>query len=372
MMIIAATVICWVVAIARIVISIRGPMLLWRWSFTLTIVSTAIGISATAFDTTIDRLTTPNLAVVFVEEAFVISVGCTFIYLLTLLHEKAPPVGLWVIVVGLTTIESAILVCWLIAPVHSIELKSVYIYGAHMPSIQAFAVLFFATVMGELMASAVFTFRLTRTIDAGDPTGKVGGWLIAGSTAVGASVFLLATCLVFIRPDRSETALLSGVLRNVCALVLIGVMSGAAVMVGGPRLMRFRSRRRYSARLRPLWTGLTELFPVIILNSRPNAIQSLISGDNGLERMLIEIHDGLDLLLVKDGVQSPKDIADEIVSAVLKEQHDVRISSSKVLPPMATEEEERDVLCSLSDHYKQRRAKALKFADNLSKRQFQK
>lgn len=351
-MIITATIICWVVAILRVIISIRGPMLLWRWSLTLTIVATAVGISATAWDTTFDRLTTPNIAVLIVEEAFVISVAGTFIYLLTLLYEKAPPVGLLIIVASLTIIEIAIFVCWLVAPVHSKEVKSVYLHGAHIPSVQAFAFLFFATLMVELLASAVFTIRLTRTIHADDPTGKIGGWLIAGSTAVGAAVFFLATCLVFLRPDRSTTALLSGVLRNVCALILMGVMAGAVVMVGGPRWFSFRSRRRYAVRLRPLWSGITKLFPVVILDNHPKATRGLMPGKS-LERMIIEIHDGLDLLLVKDDTKSSKDIADQIVSPLTQEENGARILVSKILPPMSSEEEERNVLCSLADHCRQ-------------------
>lgn len=328
--------------------------MLWRWAFTLTIVASAVGISATAWDKTIDHLTSPNVAVLVVEEAFVLSVAGTFIYLLTLLNDKAPPAGLWSIVVILTMVEIGIFFSWLVAPVHSRELKSVYLYGAHMLSVQIFAVLFFVTVMCELMASAVFTIRLTRAIHADDPTGQFGGWIIAVSTVVGAAVFLLATCLVFIRPNTASTAVLAGVLRNVCALIVIGVMAGAVVMFGGPRLLRFRSQRRYALCVRPLWAGLTELFPVITLDRHPSSFHALISS-NGLERMLIEIHDGLDLLLVKDGTKSSKDIADHIFLPYPEDESAVLVSASKFLPPMTNEEEEREVLCSLADEYRQRR-----------------
>lgn len=329
-------------------------MLLWRWAFTLTIVSTAVGVSATAWDTEIDRFTTPNVAVLILEEAFIVSVGCTFIYLLTLLHEKAPLAGVWAIIVGLTIVEVSILICWLAAPVHAKEVKSVYVYGAHMASIQAFAVLFFGTLMVELTASAVFTVRLTRTIHADDPTGHFGGWIIAVSTGAGAAVFLLATFLVFVRPDSSTTAVLSEVLRNICALIVIGIMVGAVVMVVGPKLLRFRSCRKYASRLRPLWEGLIGLFPVIALDRRPNTLRDLVGG-NGLERMLIEIHDGLDMLLVRNESVSIKDVAGQIILLADEEPNDVRVAASKVLPSMATEQEERDVLCSLADHYQQLR-----------------
>lgn len=330
-------------------------MLLWRWAFTLTIVSTAVGVSATAWDTRIDRFTTPNVAVLILEEAFIASVGCTFIYLLTLLYEKAPQVGVWGIVVGLTVVEISIFICWLAAPVHSREVKSVYVYGAHMPSVQAFAVLFFGTLMVELTASAVFTVRLTRTIHAADPTGQWGGWIIAVSTGAGAAVFLLATFLVFIRPGSSTTAALSEVLRNFCALIVIGIMVGAIVMVGGPKLLRFRSRRKYASRLQPLWEGLIRLFPVIALDRRPNTLRDLVGG-NGLERMLIEIHDGLDMLLVRNESVSVKVVAYQIVSLPSEASEHGLVAATNVLPSMATEQEERDVLCSLADYYQQRRA----------------
>lgn len=362
-MIVAATAACWAVALVRVWVSVRGPLVMWRWAFTMSIVFTAVGISATAWDTTIDGFTTPNLAVLLLEEALIISIGCSFIYLLTLLNEKLAPANVWAVVAILTLVALAIWSCWLIAPVHSRELKSIYLFGAHMPSVQGFAVLFFATVTCELMASAMFTVRLTRTIHADDPTGQFGGWLVAVSTAVGAAVFLLSTFLVFIRPSHSATITLSGILRNICALVVMGIMLGAIIMVGGPRLLRFRSQRRYARCLRPLWLGLKEQFPVVALHHPRGGLKGPRPGGDSLERMLIEIHDGLDLLQVAVVEDSLAEITATLVAPVHAKRAGALVPASTTLPIMKNQKEEREVLELLADKYRRASRQAVVTVD---------
>ncbi len=355
-MVIFTAVLCWVAAITRVVMSVRGPMLLWRWAFTITIVSSAVAMSALAWQTKLDQMTTPNLAVLILEEAFVVSVGSTLIYLLTLLYETAPSSGMRSIIAVIAIIEIAILGCWLAAPVHSVELDNIYVYGISVPSVQAFAVLFFATVICELVAASLFTIHLTRTIHAADPTGRVGGWLVASSTAIGAVVLLIAACLMFVRPDSPSTNIaLAEVLGAICVLVVIGIMTGSIVMVGGPRLLRLRSQRRYALQLRPLWLGLTDLFPVITLSVEPRTPQRTTSSIN-LERMLIEVHDGLDLLLVKTGTRLLSDVAAQIASPGGECPRASLIPASTVLYPMTNEKEERELLCALAEHYSRRRS----------------
>lgn len=358
-MLIFAAALCWVAAITRVVMSVREPVMLWRWAFTVTTVSSAVAMSALAWQTKLDQLTTPNLAVLILEEAFVVSVGSTLIYLLTLLYETAPSSGVRSIVATILVIEIAIFGCWLAAPVHSVELDNIYVYGISVPSIQAFAVLFFATIICELVAVSFFTIHLTRTIHAADPTGRVGGWLIASSTAVGAVVLLIAACLMFVRPDsRSTNDALAEVLGAICVLVVIVLMAGSIVMVGGPRLLRLRSQRRYAVQLRPLWLGLTDRFPVVTLSEEPRTPQRMASGIN-LERMLIEIHDGLNLLLVKTDTRLLSDVAVQIASPSKEDPTTSLIPASTVLYPMTNEKEERDLLCALAEDYSQLRSGSL-------------
>lgn len=337
---------CWILGLSRLVVFRRRPWLLWRWAFTFTVLLDAAALTAAALGEDLDRFAgITNMSVLLLETMFVFSAGWTCVYLLTLLQSKPSKHAVTGLLGGACVINGCIVAAWVYGPFRSPESGKMLDVAYGHPSIQLFQLLFYGTLVIELAVASKLIFQLVAAMDRrADPAGCWGGRVIACSAAFGSAVCTIAACACFTRAGSAGQRLASQTVTPGTGLVMLGIMGGAVLTMIGPGILQRRSDATYSRQLTPLWTRLTTLFPDVSLSG---------SGlTAGLERMTIEIYDGLDLLLVQPG----NDNYAAIGQALRAERSISRfpgstVSAVQLLPRVSGTLQERNQLVRVADAY---------------------
>jgi len=342
--VIIAVAFAWLAALYRICITIRPPYTMWRTSFTAAITLVAVGGTFFVFPGIADRAT-PNLSSLMVHLSTTLSGGCVLIYVLTLNYYRPPRRLLWAVLVSAAVVVSLQIATWLTSPIHAHDAGD--LGDTHPNADLLFYFLSYYAYVGVGMAvTSASCVRQAIVNKAYDHSARVGLFLIAVATFLGSfALGCYASRVSLTLTSGPDYESLSDIGDSLAPFSFGGISLGTVVFLLGPPIASWHNARLLIRQLSPLHERLCARYPEITIDM----------GRTGLtlqkERMLIEIHDGLQRVMVAD--QAQPDPYHAIV-AVLVGSHrprlvDSSVPASRLLPSTTSRDADHNVLLALAD-----------------------
>lgn len=309
-----AAVLLWVAAIHRLVVSLRGPATLWRWSFTVAVLALAAGSTALALGSTVDTaLHVNNIGTLLIHITVGISAGSVTVYLLTLRADRVRSAHITA-AVGLSVVALLVMgIAWAKAPFHSAEYPDL----AFAP-LSGWSVTYFATWYAYLTCVLAITTAWCRSELQATAhqrrSVRVGLSTIGISTGIGAFGFILGMTRVVVHAStEGHLSAVSVVSNTLYTISLTGIAIGTVFFVIGPHVERWRHHRTLLRDLAPLAARIRQLYPAIVLDEKDMARQPATVR---AQRLVIEISDGLRLLPVRpDPTRSASQVIADTLAA---------------------------------------------------------
>lgn len=274
----------WVVAGIRFWATfVRGPLLPWRSAFTMALCFVALAATMRYIPQFWDGFLV-NIAEAGSYACLAMAAGAVNAYVTALRSEltwRTYKLYAW----GGIALAAAILVLWILAPVHSRELQPSVELLPMSTLVAAFLLLSYAPMTLTLVRVAAYCIdrlRATRQPAAGERSGLL---LVCGGASVGSLSFALTLCDVLSRTltgrGESPSSPFLQAPETINKLSLIALAAGALVLLATPRAARRWQAFSAAKAVDPLWHYAISIWPEIHRSDVPDTP----------ERKVIELHD---------------------------------------------------------------------------------
>lgn len=344
-----AAALLWVAVINRMIVSMRGPAALWRWSFTAAVLALAVGSTLFAFGVTrLDsELHTANIGILLMYLAVATAVGAVSVYVLTLRSDRVRPMHVTAAIALCALVWGIEIAAWSLAPFHNRELPDIALTAFTPASIVYFAT-WYTYMAAVLVLTACWCAQELRATHGQRGSVRPGLCIIGFATGSGAIEFAGGLFRVLVHAATGQRlAVLAAVLHVLEMLSVIGVAIGTVLFLLGPRMDQWLRARRLIHELAPLATRIRQIYPAIGLAEGHLARQS---GSIRAQRLIIEINDGLRMLPVR--TESTHLSASEIAITLSKQQHpETGLTAHELLPRSLSPEAEQQILLDIASCY---------------------
>lgn len=337
-------------AIAFRVKSLTGRPAAWWWTLTASLAFIMAGATILWAAPIIEELIgQPNIAILVSNIFFILAGGATQMYQHYLRREV--PSRRWMSVHAVTAAAMVLVVvsAWAHAPIHDIFTPTPPFHPEALIYEGAFQV--YMGVVGVNVA--LCTARLQRQTPSVDPGRKLGLTLVCAGAIIDVTAQGLLLYALGLRALQSTAAPLA---RHVAEIVLLAailsIALGTIVFLLAPTILANLHARRLIAALTPLWIRVRELQPAVALSSTP------MRPSLHVERMIIEVMDGLDRILVPPHVPT-LDPYRAAASTLLSPPAQHGDAITHLLPDLATRRDEEVVLMQLTRTYLETRKAVL-------------
>lgn len=344
-----AAALLWVAVINRMIVSVRGPAALWRWSFTVAVLALAIGATLFAIGgARLDgELHTVNTGGLLMELALATAAGAVSVYVLTLRSDRVHPMHVAAAITLCALVLGTEITAWFLAPFHNRELPDIAVTALTPASIIYFAT-WYVYMAAVLVLTAYWCVQELRATHGQRGSVRPGLRIIGVATGSGAIEFAGGLFRVLVHAATGQKlAVLAAVLHVTEMLSVMGVAVGTVLFLLGPHIDQWLRARRLIHELGPLATRIRQIYPAIELAEGHLARQS---GSIRAQRLIIEINDGLRLLPV--GTESTHLSASEIAKTLSKAQHpETGLTAHELLPRSLSPEAEQQILLDIASCY---------------------
>lgn len=277
----------------------RERVQVWWIAFTMGLLGTTLGTLCLANEPAVDSiLGTQNIAYVVAEFAYVMGGAGAFILVHTLRRARPSPRVIVVHCLIALLICTVIGLAWHSAPQHSgnwptFRDRPIY------PQALAYGWLFNLYQSAVLLNNGVCCVTLaTQKTPVRDPTRRLALFMIAFGSALGIVSQLLYLIRLAAPQPNQAVSTLKVVADATGPLNILSLGLGAGLLILGPAMLAIYRDRRLTRELRPLWLRLQEIQES---HFKPQAVSRFHRRpSHQLERMLIEITDGLSLIQVPE------------------------------------------------------------------------
>jgi hypothetical protein len=287
-----AIAIAWVAAAYRIWVSVSQPSVLWRTSFTVAMVSTALAFTLYRYRAVLDQMSGVwNLSGLTARGIFAVGIGFLLIYLDFLRRERVPNRTV-VTYLSTTAIVIVIMVSsWVASPVHDRTVDDLLELSAHV-SVVVYCVSFWVFLIAALAIMARTCLARGRTFRHDDLARSVSLLLIGGSAVVAIPVLMLWTASLLIRHRGGDPGILNAVGDAILPWPVLLDAAGVLSLLVVPYLASFARAWRHWRRLSPLWSEVVSRYPQVHLPLHLTG-GPLTRLETRVARMIIETRDAL-------------------------------------------------------------------------------
>lgn len=294
-MAVLALVLLWAAATYRLVITVRDPPSLWRWSFTLAVCLVALGATAWTFPAAVGRVLGPSTASLVNHVATTAAGGLVSVYLLTLLTARPSRRAIALCTVPAVATVAVQIVSWWAAPVHRVDYVDIAL-APFTAAMLVYSISYYGYLTVVLSLTATLTARLSLR-SQGDQSRRIGLIIISASTGVAGVALVLFIIRALIRYQGGDALAMALFGARLAPIALSGLGLATILFLVGPHVEAWLWSRRLASDLHPLWQRLRESHPEISLE--PSSAQEPAGTvREQSERMMIEIHDGLTRVVV--------------------------------------------------------------------------
>lgn len=159
---------------------------------------------------------------------------------------------------------------------------------------------YFAVVNANVGIGAYQVLRSTSEHSPGARTALILGSAAALTAVCGQGLYLARLAVQARRPRLAAEILSASDLLTLLAVA--GYSASGITLLAVPRVLRHRRTRQLTKALEPLWLRILELHPAVSLPPESRLLRSRAAH---LERMLIEVSDGLQLVRMADERDQP-------------------------------------------------------------------
>ncbi|MDQ2853121.1 MAG: hypothetical protein M3Y49_20745 [Actinomycetota bacterium] len=337
-----AAALLWVAAINRMIVSMRGPAALWRWSFTFAVLALAIGSTLLAIGVTrLDgELHIVNIGVLLMQLAIVTAAGAVSVYVLTLRSDRVHPMHVAAAIVLCVLVLGTEITAWVLAPFHDRELPDIALTALTSASVTYFFALY-AYLAAVLVLTAYWCVQELRATHGQRGSVRPGLRIIGIATGSSAIEFAGRLFRILVHAATGQKLdILAAVLRILETFSVTGVAVGTVLFLLGPHIDEWIRNRQLIRELGPLATRIRQIYPAVELAEVHLARQP---GSIRAQRLIIEINDGLRLLPV--GTELTHLSAVEIAKALSKQQHpETGLTAHELLRSLSPEAEQQILL----------------------------
>ena len=293
MIMLFALALVWAAAGYRVWLTLVRPRAVWRTSFTITMVCTAVAITLWHFRETLDTaFGSWNLGNLLAHAVFTVGTAFLLIYVAALRRPDISSTLVHGHLLGAAGVIAIQGLCWATAPIHDRSYASLAPM-TFSSAVVGYYVSFYAYLGLGLIETARTCFSRARSFGRTDKS-RSTSLMMTGSAAV-TGLFVL-TCwslsLLLYSTLGDRAIVFSRLGDGLVPIPLLLLSSGVLVLLFGPWLVSVITASRRWRVLRPLWRDLVRRFPQIHLNMRPRG-GPLSRMQTREARALIEIHDAL-------------------------------------------------------------------------------
>lgn len=314
-----AIALAWLAAGYRAWVLLTQPRTIWRTSFSVSTVATALGLTLYRFRAPLDEVTQIwNLTGLLAHAVFAVGLGFLLIYLdaLRLPVVRAQRVRLYLTAAGIAVLIMT--AAWLVAPVHDRPREDLLPLADNL-SVVVYCATFWLYLAAALGYMAWTCLARGRTFRREDLARSISLLLIGVSAVAAMPVLLLWTVSILIRHlTGSEASRLNAIgdalLPWPVLLNAIGVLSLLTV----PYLSALAIAWWRWWQLRSLWVSMISRYPQVHLELRSTG-GPLTRARTRTERAIIEIHDALRIARVDIPDEAPPGASLESVALALRQ-----------------------------------------------------
>ena len=316
----------WIAFTATLLFIIPGAGLLWNESA----VNAYLGIN--------------NIAVPLSNLCFIAAAGSVQIYVHSLRRTELSRAWISVHILVAVVVALVGIGGWLIAPIHDVAYPRLRLAPYNPQAWLYFGV--FHVYLGTVLANVCLCAReFLRTTQRDDPGRRIGSHLVCGAAAIDVVAHLTYLTHLGYTARGGSGRWIADLADLFTLISMCGIVAGTITFVAVPEIVEIHRARRLAKRLRPLWDRVCAVAPGIVLPADPRE-SSLY---NRVERMIIEITDGLTRVHVDD---SPAvDPIQRIARSLLINQPSSGTPASLILPRPPNRQDEEEILLRLADSY---------------------
>ena len=293
-----AIVLTWIAAIYRIWVLASQPRAIWRTSFSVSMLATAVAFTLYRFRLPIDQLVgVPNLAGLLAHVIFAVGAGFLLVYLQALRSQVISTQRVRAYLFTSVVVSVIMTMSWSAAPIHDHPLDDLLPLAEH-PSVAIYCVTFWSYLACALALMARTCLARGRTFRREDLARSISLLLIGLSAAAAIPALLLWTASILVgyltgREEQRLNALGDALLPWPVLLNAAGVLALLTV----PYLSAVVTTWWRGRQLKPLWQAMIARYPQVHLELQPSG-GPLSRLQTQMERAIIEIHDGLRIATV--------------------------------------------------------------------------
>lgn len=283
----------WLGAAYRICISVTHPRTIWRTSFTLSMVASAIAFTIYRFRMTLDAASGLwNFAGLLAHIVVVISSAFLCIYLDALQMEKVSSRRIRVYAVVAVAAITAMIISWLMAPVHDQPRDDLLPLSGNL-AVVVYCLIFWLCIACISVLLARTCLARGRTFRREDPARSVSLLLIGlAGIATLPVVALWMTSVLLQFATGSSPGWINQLGDILFPWPLLAIAVGVLSLLTVPYLTALGVAWQRWHELKPLWAALIQNYPQVHLVIHPSG-GPLLRLQTKIERAIIEIHDAL-------------------------------------------------------------------------------
>ncbi len=325
--------------------TLSGRPQLWWLAFTGTLVLIVAGAGFRFYETTIDAsFGSPNLAYLMSNLSFTLAAGTVQVYVHNLRREAPSPRWMLLHFVTSGAVAAVVIAGWMLAPIHDVTYQTDQLMPFHVEAL-AYDGLFHVYLGAVLANVAVCAATLVRSTPRDDPGRRYGLIAIASSSALDVVAHVVYLAEMALEPTIGRSALLLSQIADLLTVVaMLGIVIGTVTFQVVPALVAHRHAQQLITDLEPLWLRVLELEPNVALPD------SRHSPTLRVERMIIEIHDGLRRLTVPPHAPKADGPYQAAARALVTRERD-GVPMSHALPTLTSRQDEEAGLVELAHAY---------------------